>query len=228
MTKRSNSCLEVLSPEVEVLTISDILFEILLPLAKNSCSLKDIFSFVSITKNFYQKWLEGPVNRKKIFKCIFIRSTELSKSQFHGTHFLHISQSLLAIMVEYTLGELVRVIKNPIYRIGPDNTSTEFLDIKTYNEVWSNVSHLLNKKEAIIQVLLDADLCATPIVEPIMLLVCHKLRIYYSIELCIYKQDDDYYQIYTYDGVDSDDFVSFFPIGMSINSKHNGFILSIK
>lgn len=234
MTKRVNHLhLDFISPYPPFVDLSnlDCLVEILFPILSVFKSLKDVFSFVSLSKRLYQKWLGNSAERLTVFRNIFTRSSDLSRIEFHGVHFLRISQSLLAIMVEYAFSVVLNTLKKSPYCDRNEQVLDGIHDKtmnKTYAEIWTNVEEMLEKNEKKEQFLLDREGFSTPIIENMMTLVCLKIRIYYSIELSLYKEDDDYYAIYSNEGVDPDDIICFIPIGMTVNSKSNCFVLDIK
>lgn len=236
MTKRVNHphldlCLQSPPPFVDLSNL-DCLVEILFPILSVFKSLKDVFSFVSLSKRLYQKWIGNSAERLTVFRNIFTRSSDLSRIEFHGVHFLRISQSELAIMVEYAYSEVVNVLKKCRYcdrmeQVLDDEKQYRMVN-KTYAEIWTNVEEMLEKNDNIVKFLLSGEGFSTPIIENIMTLVCLKIRIHYSIELSLYKRDDDYYAIYSNEGVDPDDIICFIPIGMTVSSNsRNCFVLDI-
>ncbi len=230
MTKRLNPSLDELSPLAIFLPEPDLLAEIIFPLLATFQSLKSVFAFIACCKSFSQKWSTSQAQRLEIFRNIITYSSELAKIQFDGVHFLRVMQSSLAIMVDYTLSEIITVLLDGPFRCGPDTIADMKKycgQTKTYGEVWLSVDEMLRTKEDIGHELVDDDGLATSIVENIMLLVCLKIRLHYDVNLCYYKIDDDHVALYWDQGVDPDDCIGFVPIGMRINSNSDGFTLNI-
>ncbi len=243
MTKRSNECRENL-PELEKNDDESnlhLMVELLFPFIGKFHSINQVIHFVTLNSTLWKKWLFHAEERLVVFRNIINFSNNSLLLDFHGLHYLHKTQSVFAIMLEYTIGAIkdalsinasTESIPSVTIEYGDYDLDLEDMNIYypkqiNYSEVWAAVEHALDTKESIVEQFVDDEMGIMPITRTIMSIVRLKMKLRYGIELCLYKIDDDHHAMYSYECVDPEDLIGFVPVGMRIDSVNSIFELDI-